>query len=467
MTIGRRPFLAGSAATVFASTAAFATTDRTAFLGEWNGVLDAGSARLRLTLIITQTDVALISKDQNNARIPADSVELNGEKISLVFDTINAKYVGILTDGALEGNFTQGATFPLTFVRGEAKAPQPAPLDSDALKALRERASAPAMIAAAQTRDGEEISFVDGLRVFNSDAAATTDDKWHVGSITKSMTATLIARLVEAGEIAWDETIGAILGSAANDMHPDYADVSFLHLLSHRAGLQANIPMLRLITFPRTSDTPQKDRLAFATIALSQKPAGPKQTSFLYSNNGYVIAGAMLEARTGRSWETLIHEHVFEPLGMSTAGIGAPGTKGVIDQPVGHSKGLFGLRAHPPGKGNTDNPAALGPAGRVHASASDMLRYLNAHRDRSDFLSPESWERLHTPPFGGDYALGWVVRNDGLWHNGSNTLWYAEASFSSDTKVSAFAAANFAGSPETAPAVGKARSRAAYTLMSV
>jgi hypothetical protein len=68
---------------------------------------------------------------------------------------------------------------------------------------------------------------------------------------------------------------------------------------------------------------------------------------------------------------------------------------------------------------------------------------------------------LHTPHFDGDYALGWVVQQDGrLWHNGSNTLWYAEAAFMPG--ASAFAAAND-GYPETEAAVGEALRRALGT----
>ena len=67
--------------------------------------------------------------------------------------------------------------------------------------------------------------------------------------------------------------------------------------------------------------------------------------------------------------------------------------------------------AHPPGGPVTDNPAALGPAGRVHANFEDVLKYLAAHRDQAaPFLARASWEMLHTPPFGGPYAMGWAQR---------------------------------------------------------
>ena len=79
-------------------------------------------------------------------------------------------------------------------------------------------------------------------------------------------------------------------------------------------------------------------------------PAAQAETEFLYSNAGYVIAGAMLEQVTGESWEELIRTEVFEPLGMTRAGFGAPGSADAVDQPRGHRAGLFGgLNAVAPG----------------------------------------------------------------------------------------------------------------------
>ena len=86
----------------------------------------------------------------------------------------------------------------------------------------------------------------------------------------------------------------------------------------------------------------------------------------------------------------------------------------------------------------------------------DVLTYLAAHRDRSSLLKPETWRMLHTPPFGGEYAMGWVVTPAGaLWHNGSNTMWYAEVTVNPATGKIAAAAAN-AVTAGSQPAVGKA-----------
>lgn len=168
---------------------------------------------------------------------------------------------------------------------------------------------------------------------------------------------------------------------------------------------------------------------------MKDPPAGTPGKSFEYSNQGYAIAGAMLEQITGTAWENLLQTRLFTPLEMRSAGFGAPGTAGKLDQPLGHSK-RRNSKAEEPGP-SADNPPAIGPAGTVHCSISDLARYAAWHADEGRFahwplkLKPETFERLHRPPEGGDYACGWVV-TDRNWaggrvlvHNGSNTLWFA------------------------------------------
>ena len=292
----------------------------------------------------------------------------------------------------------------------------------------RQEADAPALGLVVIRNGAEPEVAVDGVRILGNDAVVTAQHKWHWGSITKSMTATLVARLVEKDIISWDDTIGAQLGKLVPQMHDAYRDVSFRHLLTHRAGLAANIPIERFADFGQAPDDPINDRLKWVRIALSQSPIGPKETTYSYSNNGYIVVGAMLEAATGESWESLMKREVFAPLGLTIAGFGSPSGTQPFDQPRGHQP-VSGVDTAAPV--DADNPAALGPAGRVHMPLADMARYLLAHaKRRPDFLRPESYNILHTASLGGNYAMGWVVTQpDNRWHNGSNTMWYAEVAF--------------------------------------
>ena len=350
-----------------------------------------------------------------------------------------------------------------------AKAASP-PLTQDGLKSLRVKAGSPALAAAAQTGDGPVDRWVDGERAAGSGVEATVDDLWHIGSITKSMTATLAARLVDGGALSWDDTVGDVLGKAAPSMRPEYRQATLAHLLSHRSGMPHNISVLDYIRYRKTNPDPREERRDYVRRALAMKPEGPMDATFNYSNNGYVVAGAMIEARLGRPWEELVRAEVFAPLGMASAGFGPPGSAGRLDQPVGHMKALTGERRipKPPGDNDADNPAVLGPAGTVHCSLGDMIRYLRAHRDHSPLLKPETWKRLHTPGFGGDYAMGWYVKDAGrLVHGGWNRRWMAIAVVSPEAKLCAFAVTNDGHAKASDPEVVEAVQRAANAVRRV
>lgn len=396
--------------------------------GTWTGILDAGNMRLTLRLVIDATGITVFSPDQSNVGVPGSDLVLDGNRLKVAFKPINATFEGVLSDdNHIGGVFTQGRPIKMLLSRGDLAEDPPEQawpaLTSEFLEARRASAGAPAM-AAAWMRGTRSTVMVAGLRSSEGRVPARSSDQWHWGSITKSMTATLCARLVEAGLVRWDMTVAEVLGEDAV-AQPAYRKTTLLHLLSHRAGLQANIGDEDAKTFSLHLDDARVERLRYARLALAQKPAAPLGAAQIYSNNGYVVVGAMLEKLAGKPWETLIQTEVFKPLGVKRAGQGAPGTRGKVDQPIGHAVGGAKRIPHPLGGPDDDNVVAMGPAGRVHMPMADMLSYLAAHRDRPEkFLTAATWETLHTPHFGDSYALGWFVRKDGrLFHGGSNTLW--------------------------------------------
>ncbi len=297
-------------------------------------------------------------------------------------------------------------------------------------------------VAVGVLRDGRVEIAVGGFRIAGQEVAVGADDLWHIGSNAKAMTATLVARLVEAGEISWDDTVGEVLGDSIPAMEDVYREATYVDLLSHRARLPANIgrmAALRLGGALAERDI-RADRLVYAGAALT---GAPEAEGFLYSNAGYVIVGAMLEAEMDAPWEELIRTHVAAPLGMTSVGFGAPGTPGVADQPRGHQPGLFGrLKPVEPGP-DADNIPAMGPAGTLHLSPADMMRFLGAHagEDRA-FLGTDSWDVLHRPRPGADYVQGWRVEDGCLAHNGSNTLWFARMVICPDDGRAGFVAVN-------------------------
>jgi len=237
-------------------------------------------------------------------------------------------------------------------------------------------------------------------------------------------------------------------------MNPVYRAATLRHLLSNRAGLPTNIGAEHLHQFSQTVEAACTERKVYVQKALAMPPHSALAAAFRYSNCGYIVTAAMLEQKLGQSFESLMRVHVFTPMKLASAGFGPPGHNGVLDQPVGHSLAAPGTDANGAAiAAIADVPAVFGPAGRIHMSLPDLMVYLISHRDRTDFLSVPAWRTVQSPPFGGDYALGWFIREDGaLWHNGSNDFWYMEALVARAAGIAAAAVANVG---PTSPEVGR------------
>jgi CubicO group peptidase (beta-lactamase class C family) len=293
-----------------------------------------------------------------------------------------------------------------------------------------------------------------GVRCRGHEERITTDDLFHIGSDTKSMTATLIAVLVEEGKLRWNSTpFDVFAEKEIKDVDAAWKHVSLEQLLAHRGGVAPD-PNL---TLPFVKDeSARQQRLRVCRVLLRKPPDHEPGKKYLYSNSGYIIAGAMAEAVTNDAWENLMINRVFRSLGMEHVGFGAPGAslakaaKGSgappITQPWGHEP-----NGHPVEPGpEADNPPCYGPAGRVHLTLSDWSRYAVLHLSERPRNAPDrgasehrpllpvaALQRLHTP-IGGSldhagtkYAMGWGVRRLAksggieLTHSGSNEMWYA------------------------------------------
>ena len=321
-----------------------------------------------------------------------------------------------------------------------------APLSLDAtLEPYLARYQLPAL-AAAVVRDGRIVAAgAVGTRRIGTRAPVTVDDRFHIGSDTKAMTALLAAMLVEAGTLRWDSTVGEVFPELVAGMAPGRSAVTLTQLLSHTSGEPADsAAFLDLLQRAWTQDG-NLDALRYwlvrewRTAPLAAAPG----TTFAYANVNYIIAGAMIERVSGRTWDELIVERVFTPLELRSAGLGNQASLGRVDAPLGHAVvdgAVTAFLAGPDG----DNPPIIGPAGIAHLSVLDFARWAGwnaAQGARGPALvSAETLRKLHTPvismprrpdaapgtPGGGAYGLGWGqlevewAPEPLLYHGGSN-----------------------------------------------
>ncbi len=332
------------------------------------------------------------------------------------------------------------------------------------LEAIRRKHDLPALGGAIVTAMGLDGVWVTGTRTAGGREAVTADDLWHLGSCTKSMTATVIALLVERGDLAWERTLPELLPELAPAMDRAFADVTLVDLLAHRAGVRTMTgPDDILERCSGLAVEPREQRRELARAVLSAPPSFPPRQDCHYSNAGFVIAGAIVERATGKPWEESIQELLFRPLGIMTAGFGAPGAPDQVDQPRGHDNDGKPVRPGPDG----DNAPIIGPAGTVHMSLADWARYLQLHlRGVTEdvmvgaiTLRAATIARLHTPWPAQDtrYGYGWALPQRDwaggdhtvLTHAGSNTMWYSVCWLDPATGFGVLVTTNAAGEKAT------------------
>lgn len=340
----------------------------------------------------------------------------------------------------------------------QAPAPEPN-LTELAMQASRllerrlQKSRAPALAAAVVTRNGIVWSGAQGVRSKLDATPVTHTDRWHLGSNAKAMTAAVYARLVQAELARWEAPLSELFPDLRID--PAWDGVTINDLMRHRSGLSdRRLVDAKWVEAARENAAAVvEQRTEIAARALGAPPRGSAKR-FAYSNANYVLAGAAIERITGQRWEDAARTWLFDPLGMSTAGYGAP--QG--ENPWGHGAGILGLgvgRAIDPVLPHADNPAFLGPAGTVHMTLSDQVRFVRLFlSDGAGFLTRASISALTAAPTGeqNDYALGWSVfqhrpwaRGPVLLHEGSNTLWHAVTIIGPQRGLAVMTAANAAG----------------------
>jgi len=301
-------------------------------------------------------------------------------------------------------------------------------------------------LAAAVVREGRVIAAgAVGTRRVGAHVPVTIDDRFHLGSDTKAMTALIVAMLVEEGRLRWDSTVGEVFPELAGSIDAGLRAVTITQLLSHTSGVAPdNQAFNELVERSLTQDGNLDEIRYWMVREGGRQPLAAKPgATFAYANMNYVIAGALIERVSGRTWDELITERVFAPLDLRTAGLGAQAALGRVDAPLGHAIADGRTTAFLAGP-NGDNPPTIGPAGIAHMSVLDFARWggWNAGQGRRapQLVRPETLQKLHTPvitmppkpdappgtPSLGSYALGWgQLTMDWapaplLYHGGSN-----------------------------------------------
>lgn len=245
--------------------------------------------------------------------------------------------------------------------------------------------------------DNGKVLYQKGLGLANMEwnIPNTPDTKFRLGSITKQFTATLVLQLVEQGKIKLDGKL--------SDYLPDYRKdtgekVTIHNLLSHTSGIPSYTSLPGFFqNVSRNPFTVDDFIKKYASGDLEFEPG----TKFVYDNSGYFLLGAIIEKVTGKPYEQVLKENIFDPVGMKNSGYDRWGTI-LNKRATGYSRTPGGYQ----------NAAYLDmsipyAAGSLYSTVEDLYLWDQALYGEK-ILSAKSKELMFKPNLS-NYGYGFVI----------------------------------------------------------
>jgi CubicO group peptidase (beta-lactamase class C family) len=260
-----------------------------------------------------------------------------------------------------------------------------------------------------------------GVREFGKPAKVDADTLFQIGSNTKAFTAAALALLIDEGKIHWDDKVIDYLPQFR--MQDSYVTREFTirDLLTHRSGLGTGAG--DLMFFPATDLS--RDEIIHGLRYL--KPVSGFRSKFDYDNLLYMVAGQIIPAVTGKSWEDFVTDRILDPLQMRLCAASYSRISDRSDVAAPHVVIQGKLRAIP-----VVNMDVIGPAGTINCSINGMAKWLETQLAAgktptglqlfSAERSEEMWtmntivpvdpllSAMYHSHFNG-YALGWEVQD--------------------------------------------------------
>jgi CubicO group peptidase (beta-lactamase class C family) len=233
-----------------------------------------------------------------------------------------------------------------------------------------------------------------GVRKINSTYPVNTSTIFQIGSTTKGFTATLVGMLVDEGLVKWDDRVIDHLQDF--QMYDPWVTHEFTvtDLMAMRSGLATSSGEgLCSMGYNRS----------FLMYSLRyMQPETSFRSAYAYQNLPFLWAAALVENKTGKSWEENIKERIFGPLNMSNSSTDQRSFQQAKDVAYLHVKKNGNIIALPMDQDSTDWVYTVGPAGGINSNIVDMAKWLclqmnNGSYDSKQLLSRNTIRYLQSP----------------------------------------------------------------------
>ena len=252
-----------------------------------------------------------------------------------------------------------------------------------------------------------------GFTNHRKETKLTANSSLRLASVSKQFTAAGIMLLKEKGQLGYEDKVATYLEGFP------YENVTIRHLLNQVSGVpdiymelaeaqKKNIPLLT-------------NEIAVDLLIQEKRPAkAPPNTTYQYSNTNYILLARLIEVISGQSFEAYMKSELFEPLGMNHTRVWNLASQ---EPTFEHKADDFeNFR----GKGSELTPTFLdGVAGdgAVFSSVNDFLIW-DAFWYGNSLISPSTLQEAFQKPLLADgkksnYGFGWVITEQGMWHNGA------------------------------------------------
>ena len=307
-----------------------------------------------------------------------------------------------------------------------ASAQQPPPKFDEYVRRVMQAFTVPGL-SVAIVKDGKVVLARGyGVRRMGDPAPVDAHTRFGIASNTKLFTATALAILVEEGKVEWDKPVTNYLPAfAMSDPYVTH-ELTIRDLLVHRSGL--GLGAGDLLWWPPSTYNRKEIARRIRYIPLSTS----FRSAYAYDNVLYLVAGEVIEAVSGKSWEDFVRTRILAKVGMTDSDVRHSGATEDGNVAGTHAEVNDTVRPVDPFASDNTNPA-----GGIMSGAADMAKWMMVQLDSgrvadgSRLFSPASAKQLwrevtptptgevppgmealaHLRPTVSGYALGLGVRD--------------------------------------------------------
>jgi D-alanyl-D-alanine carboxypeptidase len=209
----------------------------------------------------------------------------------------------------------------------------------------------------------------------------TAANRFRIGSITKTFTATMILQLVEEGKLKLTDNLDKFLPQV-----PNANKITIRQILSHRSGIPNAFREQNAQENVKTNPMTKEEHLA---LIVKATPDFEPDTKSQYSNSGYFVLGLIIEKITGKSYEAVLQEKIAKKIGLNDTYIAT----GSIDVNKNESLTYFILPGSDWKQVPETHPSLLFSAGAIVSTPNDLAKFIQALFD-GKLVSHESLDKM-------------------------------------------------------------------------